>query len=145
MRSRARAPRNRVRQTGSGGAHFRLLNERALSDGGESAGELAHQLTVRAGDRFVLLRVQEIDWVEAAANYLCIHAHGERYLMRGTMTALALRLDPRQFARIHRSAIVNMDRVREIRPGWHGEHDVVLHDGQTLRLSRSYRATLLRR
>ena len=103
----------------------------------------AYRLTVRDGESFVMLRVAEIDWIEAAANYVRIHARGRVFVLRGTMAALEGRLDPRQFARIHRSTIVNVDRVREIRPEWHGDFDVVLADGKTLRLSRSYRGALL--
>jgi len=105
----------------------------------------AYRLTVRDGDAFVMLRVAEVDWIEAAANYVRIHARGRIFVLRGTMAALEGRLDPRQFARIHRSTIVNVDRVREIRPEWHGDFDVVLADGKTLRLSRSYRGSLLGR
>jgi two-component system, LytTR family, response regulator len=104
-----------------------------------------HRLTVRDGPRFVLLRVQEVDWLEAAANYVRVHAHGHVYLLRGTMAALSDRLDPRLFARIHRSTIVNIDRVREVRPEWHGDFDVVLHSGKVLRLSRSYRDGFLQK
>ena len=92
-----------------------------------------------------MLRAAEVDWVEAAANYVRIHARGRVFVLRTTMAALEGRLDPRQFARIHRSTIVNVDRVREIRPEWHGDFDVVLADGKTLRLSRSYRGSLLGR
>ena len=119
--------------------------ERASAAGPAGEGTFAHRLTVRDGDRFVMLRVTEVDWIEAAANYVRIHARGRMFVLRGTMAALEGRLDPRQFARIHRSTIVNVDRVREIRPEWHGDFDVVLADGKTLRLSRSYRGALLGR
>jgi two-component system LytT family response regulator len=123
-----------------------LLDERAQrSSGATSTSEHVHRLTVKDGERFVLLRVTEIDWIEAAANYLRIHAAGRVYTLRGTMAAVTERLDPRQFARIHRSTIVNIDRVREIRPEWHGDYDVVLQTGKVLRLSRSYRSALLQK
>jgi two-component system, LytTR family, response regulator len=123
-----------------------LLDERAQRGGGAGGGaEHVHRLTVKDGERFVLLRVGEIDWIEAAANYLRIHAAGRVYTLRGTMAAVTERLDPRQFARIHRSTIVNIDRVREIRPEWHGDYDVVLQNGKVLRLSRSYRSALLQK
>jgi two-component system, LytTR family, response regulator len=122
-----------------------LLDERARLASGSSAPTdvFLHRLTVRDGDRFVLVKTEEIDWIEAAANYLRIHARGKGFLLRSTMTALGEKLDPRQFARIHRSTIVNIDRIREIRPEWHGDYDVVLNDGKVLRLSRSYRSALL--
>jgi two-component system LytT family response regulator len=119
--------------------------ERAPAAAPPGARGFAYRLTVRDGDRFVMLRVAEVDWIEAAANYVRLHARGRVFVLRGTMAALETRLDPRQFARIHRSTIVNVDRVREIRPEWHGDFDVVLADGKTLRLSRSYRGALLGR
>jgi two-component system LytT family response regulator len=119
-----------------------LASPNAPSSGGEA---YAYRLTVRDGEAFVMLRTEEIDWIEAAANYVRVHARARVFVLRGTMQALERRLDPRQFARIHRSTIVNVDRVREIRPEWHGDYDVVLADGHTLRLGRSYRGALLGR
>ena len=101
------------------------------------------RLVVRDGERFLLLRAEEIDWVESAANYVRLHARGTSYLVRATMAELERRLDPSRFTRIHRSTIVNTDRIREIRPEWHGDFDVVLTTGKALRLSRSYRDRLL--
>jgi two-component system, LytTR family, response regulator len=121
----------------------RAARQRAATPAAERA--FACRLTVRDGDNFVTLEVAEIDRIEAAANYVRIHARGRMFVLRGTMAALEDRLDPRQFARIHRSTIVNVDRVREIRPAWHGDFDVVLADGKTLRSSRSYRGALLGR
>jgi len=120
-----------------------LLDARAAVP--NDAPAFSHRLTVRDGDAFVMLRAEEVDWIEAAANYVRVHARGRVFVLRGTMNALERRLDPRQFARIHRSTIVNVDRVREIRPEWHGDYDVVLADGRTLRLGRSYRGALLGR
>jgi two-component system LytT family response regulator len=98
---------------------------------------------VRDGERFVLLRTAELDWIEASANYLRFHVGAKVFQVRMTMAELERRLDPAQFCRIHRSTIVNLDRVREIKPEWHGEYQVVLTTGATLRLSRSYRDRLL--
>ena len=120
-----------------------LLDARAAVP--NDAPAFSHRLTVRDRDAFVMLRAEEVDWIEAAANYVRVHARGRVFVLRGTMNALERRLDPRQFARIHRSTIVNVDRVREIRPEWHGDYDVVLADGRTLRLGRSYRGALLGR
>ena len=123
-----------------------VLDARAASLAPARGGEAyAYRLTVRDGEAFVMLRTEEIDWIEAAANYVRVQARGRVFVLRGTMQALERRLDPRQFARIHRSTIVNVDRVREIRPEWHGDYDVVLADGHTLRLGRSYRGALLGR
>jgi two-component system LytT family response regulator len=103
----------------------------------------AMRFTVRDGERYVLLRVSDVDWAEASANYVRLHVGPRTYQMRMTMGDLERQLDPAQFTRIHRSAIVNLDRVREIRPEWHGEYEVALVTGATLRLSRGYRDRLL--
>jgi two-component system, LytTR family, response regulator len=103
------------------------------------------RVLVKAGNRTVLLRTAEIDWLESAANYVRVHVGPERYLLRDTMTALEAGLDPAQFVRIHRSSIVNLDRVRELEPYFHGDYVVHLTSGARLTLSRSYRDRLLAR
>ena len=116
----------------------------ALTGGpGMEAPRYATRFTVRDGERYVLLRVSDVDWAEASANYVRLHVGPRTYQMRMTMSDLERQLDPAQFTRIHRSAIVNLDRVREIRPEWHGEYEVALVTGATLRLSRGYRDRLL--
>ena len=110
---------------------------------GGPAPRYALRFTVRDGERYVLLRVADVDWAEASANYVRLHVGPRTYQMRTTMSELERQLDPGQFTRIHRSTIVNLDRVREIRPEWHGEYDVALVTGATLRLSRGYRDRLL--
>jgi two-component system LytT family response regulator len=101
------------------------------------------RLPVKDRDRFLLLRVEEITWIEAAQNYVQIHARKHEFLVRCTMADLESQLDPAKFSRIHRSALVNLDRIREIRPAWHGDFDVILEDGTQLKLSRHYRDRLL--
>jgi len=103
----------------------------------------AMRFTVRDGERYVLVRVADVDWAEASANYVRLHVGPKTFQMRTTMSELERQLDPGQFTRIHRSAIVNLDRIREIRPEWHGEYEVALLTGATLRLSRGYRDRLL--
>ena len=98
---------------------------------------------MRDGERFVLLKLTDVDWIEADANYLKLHAGGRSFHVRMTMADAEQQLDPRQFARVHRSAIVNLDRVTAITPEFHGEYDVVLSTGVRLRLSRTYRDRLL--
>jgi two-component system LytT family response regulator len=83
--------------------------------------------------------------VDAAANYVRMNTRGRGYLLRMTLAEMERRLDPAQFTRIHRSTIVNTARVREIKPDAHGDYDVVLVDGPTLRMSRSFRERLLGR
>jgi two-component system LytT family response regulator len=102
------------------------------------------RLTVRDGERFLLVRAAEVAFVESEGNYVCLNTKDGRFRMRSTLAALLAKLDPNQFARIHRGTLVNLDAVREIRPGVHGDFDVFLRSGRTLRMSRSYREALLR-
>ena len=99
----------------------------------------ADRLPVARSDRVIFVRVQDIDWIEADGNYARLHAGVHTYEMRETLTALERMLDPRRFLRIHRSTIVNTDRIIEVRPWFHGHHIVVLTTGQELRLSRYQR------
>ena len=105
--------------------------------------KFAERLLVKGGGKERLVPVDEVDWFEAAGNYVKIHTGGERLLLRETMANLEERLDPDRFARIHRSTIVNLKRVKELEPWFHGDYVVRLHDGQKLTLSRSHRARLL--
>jgi len=83
--------------------------------------------------------IETIRWIDAAGDYMCIHAGDDTHVLRGTMQQLERRLDPRRFARVHRSSIVNLARVREMRPHLNGEYFLVLDSGHELKLSRSYR------
>ncbi|MGH7461058.1 MAG: LytR/AlgR family response regulator transcription factor, partial [Longimicrobiales bacterium] len=94
------------------------------------------RMVIKSGGRVFFLRTDEIDWVEAADYYVKLHAGGKNYLLRETMNALESRLDPRRFFRVHRSAIVNLDRIRELQPYFRGEHMLILSDGTRLKLSR---------
>jgi two-component system, LytTR family, response regulator len=97
------------------------------------------RLVIKSGGRVVFLKSEEIDWVEAAANYVRIHAGNEEYLMRETMNAFEGKLDTRRFMRIHRSIIVNLEKIKELQPCNNGEYIVVLRTGKELSLSRSFR------
>lgn len=114
----------------------------SLEDGGRStAGEgRPLRVLVREGRRTRFVPLADIDWFEADGNYIRVHAGGERYRTRGTITAIEAALDPRQFVRIHRRIVVNMDRVREMSPLPGGDGLLLLGDGSTLRLSRTYRS-----
>jgi two-component system LytT family response regulator len=103
-------------------------------------GDHIEVLQVEGRDRAIFLRVEEIDWIEGAANYVRLHAGKARYLHRATLHELEARLDPARFVRVHRSAIVNLARVREKAAWGSGDHLLRLADGTTLRLSRTYRA-----
>jgi two-component system LytT family response regulator len=93
----------------------------------------------------IFLRAAEIDWIEAADYYACLHVGERSHLLRRSMADLERELDRRIFCRIHRSAIVNITRVRELRLDANGEYEVVLESGAPLRLSRSYRDQLQKR
>jgi two-component system LytT family response regulator len=100
------------------------------------------RLMVRSDGRLYFVRIDDIDWVEAAGNYVKLHVGRDTHLMRETMAGIEKLLDPTRFLRIHRSAIVNLDRVREMQPWFSGEYTVILRDGTQLRLSRVYRDRL---
>lgn len=120
-----------------------LLEERRGAAGGEDGGT-PRTLTVRKGDAIRFVDVDEVDWLEAARNYVRVHAGEESYLVRSTLRSLARRLDPAGFVRIHRSAAVNLDRVAEVRPRPGGDYAVELTTGDRLRASRTYADRLLR-
>ena len=100
------------------------------------------RLVIKTKGRIVFLNVDEIDWVEAAANYVRLNAGGESYLFRETISRISERLDPNHFIRIHRSMIVNVRRIKELIPVNSGEYIVVLKSGKELSCSRGYRANV---
>ena len=98
----------------------------------------ANCLLVKEGDRVLLLRPQEIDWVESDGDYVRLHAGAESHFIRSTMTQMEERLAGKGFVRIHRSRLVNVDRIRELRPLLQGESIVVLKTGARLTASQNY-------
>ena len=97
-------------------------------------------LGVKVGDRIRVLDQRAVDWVEADDEHVVLHtAGGGRLRIRETLAGLERRLDPALFARLHRSTLVNVARIRELQPYFHGDCYVILHDGTRLRLSRTYR------
>jgi len=96
-------------------------------------------LPIRDDHGTVRLDVSRIDWIDAAGDYMCVHADGRTYVLRETMKSLEAILDPKVFQRVHRSTIVNIQRVRRLRPHTNGEYFLTLDDGQEIKLSRSYR------
>lgn len=97
---------------------------------------------IKLPDRVLLLNAEEVDWIEAAGNYVVLHVGSKRHLMRESMSRLEHQLNPQRFARIHRSTIVHVNRIKEFYPASHGDYTVVLKDGQQLFLSRHYRKKL---
>jgi two-component system LytT family response regulator len=100
------------------------------------------RLVVKSGGRVFFLRTEEIDWIEAAGNYVRLHLGEENHLFRETMNGMESRLDTRRFVRIHRSRIVNTERIKELQPWFNGEYVVILRNGTRLTLSRGYREKL---
>jgi two-component system, LytTR family, response regulator len=96
-------------------------------------------LPIRNGRETVRVPVQSIEWVDAAGDYLCIHASGHTHILRATMREMENLLDPRLFQRVHRSTIVNLTRVKSLRAHMNGEYFLRLEGGQELKLSRTYR------
>lgn len=103
------------------------------------------RLVIKTAGRITFLKVEEIHWIEAQGNYACLHAGKESHLMRRSLKKLGEQLDPARFLRIHRSTIVNVDRVRELQPLFHGEYAVILKDGTELTSSRGLKRMLAQR
>ena len=113
-----------------------------LLDDLQPAAKGRERLMIKTQQRIYFIRTDEVDWVEAAGNYVRLHAGGKTHLLRQTMNALERQLDPDRFLRIHRSTIVNVDRVRDLHRMFNGEYEVRLYNGTTLTLSRGYRSQL---
>ena len=116
-----------------------------LRGDGRVAGAWLARIAIRESDRVTYVPVTEVDWLEADDNYVRVHTRGGARLVRETLKSLETRLDPARFARIHRSAIVNLERVRELRPTFNGEYVVVLATGARLTLSRGQRDAFFER
>jgi two-component system LytT family response regulator len=102
-----------------------------------------NRLAVRSSGKVFFVKMDDIDWVEAADNYVVLHLGHETHILRETMNSIQTRLDPSKFLRVHRSRIVNIERIKELQPWFHGEYLIVLNDGTQLTLSRSYREKLM--
>jgi two-component system, LytTR family, response regulator len=131
--------RNHLTHVQDGGLNDRLV---ALLEGLSTRRKPLDRIAIKTGGHVVFVRAQNIDWVEAADNYVCLHCGAETHPMRETMNALEVKLDTGRFIRIHRSTIVNMDRIKELQPWFRGDYLVILHDGTQLTLSRNYRDRL---
>jgi two-component system LytT family response regulator len=106
------------------------------------ANQARRRLPIKSAGRIIFVDVEAIDYLEAAGNYVVLHAGGQEYRTRETMNAFEERLSTSQFVRIHRSAIVNRKRIQELRPWFTGEYAVVMTSGKELTLTRSYRDRL---
>lgn len=122
-----------------------LTLENALGEAtGGGTQRFPRRLAIQDGRQTNCVDVDTIDWVDAAGDYMCVHAGGDTYVLRGTMKRLEELLDPEIFVRIHRSAIVNRNRVRTLRPHRNGEYFLKLACDHELKLSRKYKANLQR-
>jgi len=108
----------------------------------KSGPKFLERLVVKSNGRVFFLKVNEVDWIEAAGNYVNIHNGNEAHLLRETMNGIEAQLDPRKFVRIHRSTLVNIERIKELSPLFHGDYIVTLLNGARLTMSRSYRGKL---
>jgi two-component system LytT family response regulator len=109
------------------------------------AGPSLERLVIKSSGRIYFVRIADIDWCEAAGNYIRVHVGTQPHLIRETMNRLEAQLDTKQFVRIHRSTIVNVDRIQELRSTYNGEQLLVLRDGTRLTMSRGYRDGLQER
>src|SRR5215471_1298288 len=106
--------------------------------------KLAERLPVKSEGRIIFLRLTDIEWVEAADNYVKLHLGNEAHMLRETMTALEHKLPPDRFLRISRSAMVNIEQIKELHPMFHGEYTIILRTGARVTLTRGYRDKLQR-
>lgn len=123
-----------------------MADLRGAGEWQDEAGEAASSgsaadavLSIRQGREVVRLAECDVEWIDAAGDYMCVHAAGETYILRGTMKGLEDRLNPALFQRVHRSTIVNLQRITRLRPHMNGEYVLVLDGGHEIKLSRTYR------
>jgi two-component system LytT family response regulator len=134
---------------------FAMLQDLKLKTGGESPADADHRKTERAahkepidrvviksGGRIYFLKIEEIDWVEGAGDYLSLHSGSQTHLIRETMGNFHAKLDSQKFLRIHRSTIVNIERIKDIQPLFKGDYVITLTSGRRLKASRGYRREL---
>lgn len=129
-----------------------LVKGKSLEDFRESVAKIVEKIRrdrsfpewvlLKADGKNVFVKVKDIDWIESSRNNVRIHVGQTIYLLHETTSAIASRLDPKKFLRIHRSAIVNIERIKELHPWFNGDYAVVLRDGTQLTLSSSYRDRL---
>lgn len=134
QRARAQVLRDR-----EGGTDQRIL---ALLEEMKVGNKYLERLVIKANGRIYFLETSEIDWIEAEGNYVSVHSAKKSHLLRETISSLEAQLDPKKFLRIHRSAIVRIDRIQELQPWFHGEYRIILQNGTQLTLSRNYREKL---
>jgi len=149
--------RKQLRQKSDAGDKQRLLEvigditgnpplalEKWLEEGLELPGRYPEKIAIKDAGEITLVPVAEIEWVDAAGDYMCLHAGGEIHVMRITMKELESQLDPKRFQRVHRSTLVNLQRVEKICSHINGEYHLFLKGGERLKMSRTYRDKIQR-
>ena len=109
------------------------------SDLNVSSSRIIDRIVVKESGRVFFVNPDDVDYFEASGNYVALHVEGKSHLVYDTLTRMERKLDPEKFLRIHRSTIVNLDRIRELQPHFNGEYVVILKSGDRLKLSRSYK------
>ena len=134
----ARAHEHLANQKASSAARglLDLLATRQSSPAASNPTHYLTRLTIKNDDRVVVIKIADIDSIESAGNYIAVNVGKESHILRETLNALETQLDPDQFLRVSRSAIVNLDRVKELQPMFKGEHIIVLQNGKRLTMTR---------
>jgi two-component system, LytTR family, response regulator len=117
---------------------FALLEDRAATSD-KKTGSYLTRFMIKAAGRVLFLKAEDVDWIAADDYYVKLHTGSKTHMLRETLSDLETRLDPEKFIRIHRSTIVNIERIKELHPHFNGEYLVVLRDGTELKMSRSRR------
>jgi len=104
--------------------------------------DFGKKLTIKDGEGITFVNVEDVDWVDAAGDYMCVHAKGTTHIMRSTMKELLEKLDPRVFSRIHRSTIVNLERIVKVKHHTKGEYYIDIDCGERLKVSRNFRIAI---
>lgn len=139
LRAVERAKREiKSKQSGDFKNHLNLLLEGVKRDS-----KYLKRIAVRAGQQTIILQIEEIDWIGAARIYCELHIGREVHLIREPLKELEQKLDPEKFIRIHRSTIVNLDRIKKLHPLFNNDHLIILNDGTELNLSRTYYQKLM--
>ena len=110
-----------------------------MLESNQQSDEALDRLAIKDGAEVTFVPVKDIDWIDAAGDYMCVHVGSDTHIMRTTMKQLESRLDPRVFQRVHRSTIVNLERVEKLSSHINGEFHLILRGGATLKMSRSYK------
>ena len=144
-RAREAVERAKQRVLSSGlPAMRKLVDELLATRPADTAATPLRHLAFRDGERVLLIAVGDIDWIEAEGDYVRLHCGQTTHLVRARLKDLLEKLDPARYVRLHRSVVVNVDRIRELTPASHGDFTAILADGTRLKVSRTQRAELAR-